>query len=99
MTLIQETAHPEAEQAGPFQRGDHRLLAIDAKAPATVILQRIAPLGFDGGITIPRTTCTPFEALQKQRGPSSALIPSREQCQVDWGHFRIHCLRGDNRQL
>ena len=72
----------------PFREEINRLLAIDARAPATVILQRIAPLGFDGGITILN------DYLQTLRGHlknKEAFIRFEslpgEQCQVDWGHF------------
>jgi transposase len=36
----------------PFKQEIARLLEIDPKASAPVILQRIGPMGFDGGITI-----------------------------------------------
>ena len=58
----------------PYKEEIQRLLEIDAKAPATVILQRIAPLGF-GAVASPfsKTICTPFEATSKIKRPSSAL--------------------------
>jgi transposase len=72
----------------PFRDEINRLLAIDAKAPATVILQRIAPLGFDGGITILKDYLHTFRGHFKNKEAFIRFesLPG-EQCQVDWGHF------------
>jgi transposase len=72
----------------PFKQEIASLLEIDPKASAPVILQRIGPMGFDGGITILK------DYLQSLRGRfknKEAFIRFEslpgEQCQVDWGHF------------
>jgi transposase len=72
----------------PFREEINRLLAIDAKAPATVILQRIAPLGFDGGITILKDYLHTLRGHFKNKEAFIRFesLPG-EQCQVDWGHF------------
>lgn len=71
-----------------FREEINRLLAIDAKAPATVILQRIAPLGFDGGITILKDYLHTLRGHFKNKEAFIRFesLPG-EQCQVDWGHF------------
>ena len=72
----------------PFREEINRLLAIDAKAPATVILQRIAPQGFDGGITILKDYLHTLRGHFKNKEAFIRFesLPG-EQCQVDWGHF------------
>jgi len=73
---------------GPFKEEITRLLEIDAKAPATVILQRIAPLGFDGGMTILKDYLRSLRGHFKNKEAFIRFesLPG-EQCQVDWGHF------------
>lgn len=77
-----------ASKLDPFQEEVERLLNIDPTASSSVILQRIAPQGFEGGITIVK------DYLHRIRGPfkkKEAFIRFEslpgEQCQVDWGHF------------
>jgi transposase len=72
----------------PFKEQIQRLLEIDAKASSAVILQRIAPLGFDGGMTILKDY---LHTLRGHFKTKEAFIRFEslpgEQCQVDWGHF------------
>jgi transposase len=72
----------------PFKQEIESMLAIDPRASAVVIAQRIASLGFDGEITILR------DYLRKIRGRSTKRQPfirfeslPGQQCQIDWGHF------------
>lgn len=77
-----------ASKLDPFREEIERLLNIDPTASSSVILQRIAPQGFDGRITILK------DYLHHIRGPfkkKEAFIRFEslpgEQCQIDWGHF------------
>jgi transposase len=72
----------------PFKEEINRLLEIDAKASAAVIVQRITPLGFDGGITILKDYLCTLRGHFKQKKAFIRFesLPG-EQCQVDWGHF------------
>jgi transposase len=77
-----------ASKLDPFKEQIDRLLQIDSKASAPVILQRIAPQGFDGGITILRDYLRTLRTDLKNREPFIRFesLPG-EQCQMDWGHF------------
>jgi transposase len=72
----------------PFKEEINRLLQIDPKASAAVILQRIAPLGFDGRMTILKDYLHSLRGRLKQKEAFIRFesLPG-EQCQVDWGHF------------
>jgi transposase len=72
----------------PFKEEINRLLEIDPKASAAVILQRIAPLGFDGRMTILKDYLHSLRGHLKQKEAFIRFesLPG-EQCQVDWGHF------------
>jgi transposase len=72
----------------PFREEINRLIGIDAKAPAPVILQRIATQGFDGGITILKDYLHSLRGhfREKEAFIRFESLPG-EQCQVDWGHF------------
>ena len=71
-----------------FKEEINRLLEIYPKASAAVILQRIAPLGFDGKMTILKDYLHSIRGHFKEK---EAFIRFEsfpgEQCQVDWGHF------------
>jgi transposase len=72
----------------PFKEEIHRLLHIDPKVSSAVILQRIVPLGFDGGMTILKDY---LHAIRGRFKNKEAFIRFEslpgEQCQVDWAHF------------
>ena len=90
----------KASKLDPFREEIERLLNLDPTASSSVILQRIAPQGFDGGITILK------DYLQRIRGPrqkKQAFIRFESlpgvQCQVDWGHFGSLTYGETNRKL
>lgn len=64
------------------------LLEIDPKASAEVIRQRIAELGFNGGITILRDYLHRVRGAFKKKQPFIRFESAPgQQCQIDWGHF------------
>jgi len=92
-----------ASKLDPFKKEVQRLLEIDAKASAAVIVQRIASKGFDGGMTILKDYLHEVRDRFKKREAFIRFesLPG-EQIQVDWGHFgslaygdthrRLYCL-------
>jgi len=77
-----------ASKLDPFKEEIKRMLAIDPKASAVVIGQRIASLGFDGEITILRDYLRKIRGKSKRRQPFIRFESAPgEQCQIDWGHF------------
>jgi transposase len=72
----------------PFKEEINKLLEIYPKASSAVILQRIAPLGFDGRMTILKDYLRTLRGhvKNKQAFIRFESLPG-EQCQVDWGHF------------
>lgn len=77
-----------ASKLDPFKQEIERMLEIDPKASAVVILQRIASLGFEGEITILRGYLRKIRGRSKKRQPFIRFesLPG-QQCQIDWGHF------------
>jgi transposase len=72
----------------PFKEEISKMLQIDHKASAAVILQRIASLGFDGEITILRDYLRKVRGRSRNREPFIRFeSPPGHQCQIDWGHF------------
>ena len=87
----------------PFKEEVQRLLEIDPKASAPVILQRIAAQGFDGSTTIVKDYLRQVrDRYQKKQAFIRFESLPGEQIQVDWGHFgslaygdtkrRLYCL-------
>ena len=84
----------------PFKSTVADLLEQDPTASAVVILQRLRPLGYDGGITVLRNY------VRQLRGP---VHPPRafarmepgpaERFEVDWAHFGTLDYAGDKRNL
>lgn len=72
----------------PFKQEIESMLAIDPRASAVVIAQRIASLGFDGEITILRDCLREIRGRSTKRQPFIRFesLPA-QQCQIDWGHF------------
>ncbi|MBM4332914.1 MAG: transposase [Deltaproteobacteria bacterium] len=77
-----------ASKLDPFQEEIERLLNLDPTASSSVILQRIAPQGFDGGLTIVKDYLHRIRGHLKKKEAFIRFesLPG-EQCQVDWGHF------------
>jgi len=77
-----------ASKLDPFKEEIKAMLAIDPKASAVVIAQRIASLGFNGEITIVRDYLRKIRGRSKRRQPFIRFesLPG-QQCQIDWGHF------------
>jgi transposase len=72
----------------PFKDEIERLLEIDPKVSAVVIRQRLAALGFDGGISIVRDYLRDIREATKARQPVIRFESAPGvQCQTDWGHF------------
>jgi len=77
-----------ASKLDAFKEEITRMLAIDPKASAVVIAQRIASLGFDGEITILRDYLRRIRGRSKKRQPFIRFESAPgQQCQIDWGHF------------
>jgi transposase len=72
----------------PFKEDIERMLDLDPKASAMVILQRLQEKGYDGGSTILRDYLSRVRPRPSQK---QAFIrfesPAGMQCQIDWGHF------------
>ena len=77
-----------ASKLDPFKEQIDQFLKINPRSPATVILQRIASLGYDGGITILKNYLHSVRGQYAKREPFIRFesLPG-QQCQVDWGHF------------
>ena len=84
----------------PFKPLVASLLEQDPSASAVVILQRLRPLGYDGGITILRACVS---QLRSPLHPPRAFVrmePSPgERFEIDWGHFGALDYAGDMRKL
>jgi len=83
-----KAARKRGSKLDPFKEEIERMLAIDPKASAVVIGQRIASLGFHGEITILRDYLREIRGRSKKRQPFIRFesLPG-QQCQIDWGHF------------
>jgi len=79
---------PRGSKLDPFKPELDRLLARDGSASAVVLRQRLAELGYRGGITILRVYLqgrrgrakAPRAFVRQESGPG-------ERCEADWGHF------------
>jgi transposase len=89
-----------ASKLDPFRDEIGRLLAIDPTASAVVVRQRIAPQGFEGGITIVRDY---LRRVRPAAHPKPAFVrfesPPGQQCQIDWGHFGALAYGATQRKL
>jgi transposase len=89
-----------AHKIDPFKPLVASLLEQDRTASAVVILQRLRPLGYDGGITLLRAC---VRQLRNPLHPPRAFVrmePSPgERFEVDWGHFGTLDYGGDTRKL
>ena len=76
------------------------LLEQDPTASAVVILQRLRPLGYDGGITILRTCVSQLRSPLHPPGAFVRMEPApAERFEVDWGNFGALNYAGDKRKL
>jgi Integrase core domain len=72
----------------------------DAKASATVIAQRLRPLGFTGGLSIPKDC---LRAVRTETAAKRAYVRMEpgpgERFEIDWGHFGALLYQGHARKL
>src|ERR1700751_40018 len=89
-----------ARKLGPFKATITELLEQDANASATVIAQRLRPLGYTGGLsilkdylhTVRTETATKRAYVRMEPGPG-------ERFEIDWGHFGALLCQGHARKL
>jgi transposase len=98
---VQAPAHrPRATKIDPFKSAVASLLEQDPRASSVVILQRLRPLGYEGGITILRDYVS---QLRSPLHPPRAFVRMEpapaERFEVDWGHFGTLDYAGDKRKL
>jgi hypothetical protein len=91
--------HPRTSRICPFQ-SIADLLEQDSHASAVLILQRLRPLGYEGGTTIPRGYVSQRRASLHSRHAFVRMEPSPgERFEIDWGHFGALDYQGDKRKL
>lgn len=94
------TRRKRARKIDPFRPLVASLLEQDPSASAVVVLQRLRPMGYDGGITLLRAC---VRQLRNPLHPPRAFVrmePSPgERFEVDWGHFGTLDYGGDTRKL
>jgi transposase len=84
----------------PFKSVVASLLEQDASASAVVLLQRLRPLGYEGGVTILRNYLCQLRANLAPRRAFVRMEPSPgERFEIDWGHFGALDYAGDKRKL
>jgi transposase len=77
-----------ASKLDAFKPALAELLERDPEAPATVLLQRLQTLGYQGGITILKDHLQALEKHAVQRRAYVRVEPGAgERFDVDWGHF------------
>jgi transposase len=91
---------PRASKLDPFKSLLAELLQRDPTASAVVLLQRVRPLGYEGGITILRN----YASMQRAKlSPPRAFVRMEpgpgERFEIDWGHFGALDYQGDKRKL
>ena len=93
-------SHSRASKLDPFKLTLTELLQQDPSASAVVLLQRLRPLGYEGGITILRDYVSPLRA---KIAPPRAFVRMEpgpgERFEIDWGHFDPLDYQGDKRKL
>jgi transposase len=86
---LQRPIFTRASTLDPFKEEITRLVALDPKASAVVIRQRLAAQGFEGGITIVRDYVQGMRDATKKRQPVIRFESAPGvQCQTDWGLCR-----------
>ncbi|MBF0477650.1 MAG: IS21 family transposase [Deltaproteobacteria bacterium] len=96
---ISKNSSKRVSKLQPFEEEISRLLNIDPKASAVVIRQRLAELGFDGGITILKDYLQRIRPSAKKQAFIRFESAPGEQCQIDWGHFGSLDYEGHKRKL
>ena len=88
-----------ASKLDPYKPLIEQLLGKDPKASAAVLLQRLRPQGYAGGLS----TLRAWLRQVRPRRPSPAFVRVEtgpgETVQVDWGHFGSLDYQGDKRKL
>jgi transposase len=89
-----------ASKLDPFKATIAELLEQDAKASATVIAQRLRPLGFTGGLSILKDY---LHAVRTETAAKRAYVRMEpgpgERFEIDWGHFGALLYQGHARKL
>ena len=87
-------SHSRASKLDPFKLTLTELLQQDPSASAVVLLQRLRPLGYEGGITILRDYVSPLRA---KIAPPRAFVRMEpgpgERFEIDWGHSTLSTIR------
>jgi len=97
-----QTAAPRqrASKLDPFKPTIAEFLEQDAHARATVIAQRLRPLGFSGGLSILKEY---LHGVRLQASAKRAYVRMEpgpgERFEVDWGHFDALSYQGHARKL
>jgi transposase len=88
-----------ASKLDPFKATIAELLEQDAEASATVIAQRLRPLGFTGGLSILKDY---LHAVRVQTAAKRAYVRMEpgpgERFEIDWGHFGALLYQGHARR-
>jgi transposase len=94
------TRRDRASKLDAFKPAINEFLERDATAPATVILERLRTLGFEGGITIVKDYVQALRTEAKNRRAYVRMEPGPgERFEVDWGHFGALLYKGTPRKL
>jgi transposase len=98
---VQTPAHRKrTTKIDPFKPTIAGLLEQDPSASSVVILQRLRPLGYEGGITLLRNYVRQLRGLVLPRRAFVRMEPApAERFEVDWGHFGALDYSGDRRKL
>jgi transposase len=84
----------------PFKPAIAELLEKDPAAPATVLIEHLRTLGFEGGITILKDYLQAVRMETKNRRAYVRVEPSPgERFDIDWGHFGALLYNGSPRKL
>jgi len=89
-----------ASKLDPFKSALMELLEKDPQAPASVLLQRLQTLGYQGGITILKDHLLAVRKNATLRRAYVRMEPSAgERFDIDWGHFGALLYNGTPRKL
>jgi transposase len=84
----------------PFKAAVAGLLEQDPTASSVVLLQRLRPLGYEGGVTVLRNYVRQLRGLAHPPRAFVRMEPApAERFEVDWGHFSTLDYAGDKRNL
>jgi transposase len=89
-----------ASKLDPFKPAINDLLQQDPTANAPVIVQRLLPLGFDGGVTIVKDYLRALREDSIARRAYVRVEPGPgDRFDIDWGHFDPLIYHGATRKL